>query len=181
MIKFYNGFGYWNENMNQNFRFNNPKQFSNWIILVSFCSSYLTLCITTKTCTQIQNFKRNSLENYNDSEHNLYCDQNPHIFEVSDKIAVTFNKMAGRQVTSRHLTSDIWQEFFYWGVTFDKYKIQQKSEGRGFDPGGRNQKYHHSRFYHTSYKKSLIRCTCQMLPKQKKSCQMSACHLSASQ
>jgi hypothetical protein len=27
------------------------------------------LCITTKTCTQIQNFKRNSLDNYNDSEH----------------------------------------------------------------------------------------------------------------
>src|SRR6185437_5932192 len=26
------------------------------------------LCITTKTCTQIQNFKCNSLENYNDSE-----------------------------------------------------------------------------------------------------------------
>jgi alpha-amylase len=25
--------------MNQNFRFNSPKQFSNWIILVSFCSS----------------------------------------------------------------------------------------------------------------------------------------------
>src|SRR3954471_19292778 len=26
------------------------------------------LCITTKTCTQIQNFKCNYLENYNDSE-----------------------------------------------------------------------------------------------------------------
>src|SRR6185312_13525271 len=81
---------YQNENMNQNFRFNNPKQFSNWIIFVSFCSSHLainncynvhlmkiekidakinlkiqkSLCITTKTC----NFKRNYLENYNDSE-----------------------------------------------------------------------------------------------------------------
>ena len=28
-----------------------------------------SLCITTKTCTQIQNFKRNYLKNYNDSEH----------------------------------------------------------------------------------------------------------------
>ena len=28
-----------------------------------------SLCITTKTCTQIENFKRNFLENYNDSEH----------------------------------------------------------------------------------------------------------------
>src|SRR5690349_4251109 len=75
--------------MNQNFRFNNPTQFSNWIILVSFCSSHSfyehcsffkfkksifpqnlkkSLCITTKTCTQIENFKRNFLENYNDSE-----------------------------------------------------------------------------------------------------------------
>ena len=27
------------------------------------------LCITTKTCTQIENFKRNFLKNYNNSEH----------------------------------------------------------------------------------------------------------------
>jgi K+-transporting ATPase A subunit len=38
--------GYLNENMNQNFRFNNPKQFSNWIILVSFFSSHLAIKIT---------------------------------------------------------------------------------------------------------------------------------------
>src|SRR6185437_9598634 len=29
--------------MNQNFRFNNPKQCSNWMILVSFCSSHLAI------------------------------------------------------------------------------------------------------------------------------------------
>jgi hypothetical protein len=34
-----NVLGYWNENMNQDFRFYNPKQFSNWMILVSFYSS----------------------------------------------------------------------------------------------------------------------------------------------
>ena len=39
--------GYWNENMNQNFRFNNPKQCSNWIILVSFCLSHLAIQIAT--------------------------------------------------------------------------------------------------------------------------------------
>src|SRR3954470_22152040 len=83
--------------MNQNFRFNNPKQCSNWIILVSFCSSHLaikncsifillqfkklmqksifsqkiqkSLCMTTKSYKQIQNFKFNYLKNYNDSEH----------------------------------------------------------------------------------------------------------------
>ena len=38
---------YWNENMNQGFRFNNPKQCSNWIILVSFCSSHLAIQIAT--------------------------------------------------------------------------------------------------------------------------------------
>ena len=38
---------YWNENMNQNFRFNNPKQCSNWIILVSFCLSHLAIKIAT--------------------------------------------------------------------------------------------------------------------------------------
>ena len=37
--------GHWNENMNQNFRFNNPKQFSNRIIYVSFCSSHLAIKI----------------------------------------------------------------------------------------------------------------------------------------
>src|SRR6185437_5094559 len=81
---------------NQNFRFNNPKQFSNSIIFMSFCSSHLAI----KNCYNIHlmkilkidakidfsatnskklvyyneelvtnsNFKRNSLENYNDSE-----------------------------------------------------------------------------------------------------------------
>ena len=35
--------GYWNENPDSCFRFNNPKQCSNWIILVSFCSSHLAI------------------------------------------------------------------------------------------------------------------------------------------
>ena len=39
--------GYWNENMNQNFRFNNPKQCLNWIIFVSFCSCHLAIKIAT--------------------------------------------------------------------------------------------------------------------------------------
>ena len=30
-----------------------------------------SLCITTKTCTQIEIFKRNYLENYNDSEQKM--------------------------------------------------------------------------------------------------------------
>src|SRR6185437_1923772 len=81
--------------MNQGFRFNNPKQCSNWIILVLFCSSHLTI----KNCYDVHfmkiekiyakidffaknskkfvyyneelvhKFKRNYLENYNDSEH----------------------------------------------------------------------------------------------------------------
>src|SRR3954466_10763032 len=80
--------------MNQNFRFNNPKQCSNWIILVSFCSSHLAIktcynvhfmkiekidffrkkfkkvCVLQRrACTQIQNFKQNYLEKYDDSEH----------------------------------------------------------------------------------------------------------------
>ena len=86
-----NVLGYWNENFDSYFRFNNPRQCSNWIIFVSFCSSHLaikkyynvhfmkikkivakidlkiqkSLHTTTKTWT----FKRNYLENYNDSEH----------------------------------------------------------------------------------------------------------------
>ena len=39
--------GYWNENMNQGFRFNNPKQFANWLIFVSFFSSHLAIKIAT--------------------------------------------------------------------------------------------------------------------------------------
>src|SRR6185437_13726936 len=35
--------GYLNENSDSCFRFNNPKQCSNWIILVSFCSSHLAI------------------------------------------------------------------------------------------------------------------------------------------
>src|SRR3569623_981955 len=80
--------------MNKNIRFNNAKQCSNWIILVSFCSSHLAIqncdndhfmkikklmqksifpqknqkiCILQRrACNK---FKRNYLENYNDSEH----------------------------------------------------------------------------------------------------------------
>jgi hypothetical protein len=86
------GYYYWNENSDSCFRFNNPKQRSNWMTLVSFCSSCLailqcsfyenlkdwsknrfsakiqnSLCITTKSL--YTNFKRNYLENYNNSEH----------------------------------------------------------------------------------------------------------------
>ena len=45
--------GYWKENMNQGFRFNNPKQYSNWIILVSFCSSHLAI----KNCYNVHFMK----------------------------------------------------------------------------------------------------------------------------
>ena len=85
---------YWNENPDSCFRFNNPKQCSNWIILVPFCSPHLAIkncynvhlwklkdwcknrffrkkfkkvCVLQRrACNQ---FKRNYLENYNDSEH----------------------------------------------------------------------------------------------------------------
>ena len=39
--------------LNQNFRFNNPKQCSNWIILVSFCSSHLAI----KNCYNVHFMK----------------------------------------------------------------------------------------------------------------------------
>ena len=77
----------------QSFRFNNPKQFSNWIILVSFCSSHLAIKIAPmfilwnlknwcknrffrkkfkKVCVlqrrACNKFKRNYLKNYNDLE-----------------------------------------------------------------------------------------------------------------
>ena len=79
------------ENSDSCFRFNNPKQCSNWIILgvilfVSFsykqllqCSFYENLknrffrkkfkkvCVLQRK--HVQNFKCNYLENYNDSEH----------------------------------------------------------------------------------------------------------------
>ena len=45
--------GYWNENMNQAFRFDNPKQYSNWIIFVSFCSSHLAI----KNCYNVHFMK----------------------------------------------------------------------------------------------------------------------------
>ena len=45
--------GYWNENSDSCFRFNNPKQCSNWIILVSFCSSHLAI----KNCYNVHLMK----------------------------------------------------------------------------------------------------------------------------
>ena len=43
LLNLNNVLGYWNENPDSCFRFNNPKQCSNWIILVSFCSSHLAI------------------------------------------------------------------------------------------------------------------------------------------
>ena len=82
--------GYWNENSDSCFRFNNPKQFSNWIILISFCSSHLSIknysynvhfikfkkwiknskkfVYYNENMNTNSNFKSNYLENYNDSE-----------------------------------------------------------------------------------------------------------------
>src|SRR3954465_12773611 len=45
--------GYLNENPDSCFRFNNPKQCSNWIILVSFCSSHLAI----KNCYNVHFMK----------------------------------------------------------------------------------------------------------------------------
>src|SRR6185437_6009150 len=86
--------GYLNENSDSCFRFNNPKQCSNWIILVSCYSSHLAIKILQcsfyenlknkcknrffrkkfkKVCVlqrrACDKFKRNYLENYNGSEH----------------------------------------------------------------------------------------------------------------
>ena len=86
--------GYWKNSDDSCFRFNNPKQCSNWIIFVSCCSSHLAIKIVTmfilwkfknwcknrifrknfkKVCVlqrwACSKFKRNYLENYNDSEH----------------------------------------------------------------------------------------------------------------
>jgi hypothetical protein len=43
IIQFENCFCYWNKNSDSCFRFNNPKQCSNSIILVSFCSSHIAI------------------------------------------------------------------------------------------------------------------------------------------
>src|SRR3569833_4153094 len=44
---------YRNENSDSCFRFNNPRQCSNWIILVSFCSSHLAI----KNCYNVHFMK----------------------------------------------------------------------------------------------------------------------------
>ena len=44
---------YWNGNPDSYFRFNNPKQCSNWIILVSFCSFHLAI----KNCYNVHFMK----------------------------------------------------------------------------------------------------------------------------
>ena len=44
--------------------------FLNFLRTIDFSAkNSKSLCITAKRCTQIQNFKRSFLENYNDSEH----------------------------------------------------------------------------------------------------------------
>ena len=133
--------GYWNENMNQGFRFNNLKQCSNWIILVSFCSSHLAitnatmfilwkfkklmqksifpqkiqnfLCITTKSLYTNSNFKRNYLENYNESE-----------YAVKTKNAPFFMNFPNINQNGNFFLLD-WS--FKSSVWFAKFGLQRKS------------------------------------------------------
>src|SRR4029079_18863905 len=57
--------------MNQNFRFNNPKQCSNWIILVSFCSSHLAI----KTCYNVHFMKIEKIDAKNSKKFVYYNEE----------------------------------------------------------------------------------------------------------
>ena len=77
--------GYWNENMNQNFRFNNPKQCSNWIILVSFCSSHLA--IKSATMFILWKFKKSMQKSIKNSKKFVYYNEElVHKFKISNAI-----------------------------------------------------------------------------------------------
>src|SRR6185437_13107218 len=79
--------GYCNENMNQNFRFNNPKQCSNWIVLVSFCSSYFI-----KNCYNVYFMKIEKIDAKivffvkNSKKFVYYNDKLVHKFKISNAI-----------------------------------------------------------------------------------------------
>ena len=88
--------GYWNENSDSCFRFNNTKQFSDWIILVPFYSShrivkncytfmlwkfkesmqksifpqkFKKVCVLQRRACRNSKFQTQLYRNYNDSEH----------------------------------------------------------------------------------------------------------------
>ena len=109
--------GYWNENSDSCFRFNNPKQCSSWIILVSFCSSHLaiqiatmfilwkfkksifpqkiqnSLCITTKSLYTKSNFQTQlsrKLQRFRRCRKNKKCSIFHQLFEYQQKVAKIF-------------------------------------------------------------------------------------------
>ena len=114
MIQFEHCFGLLKRKPWFMFSLNNSKQCSNWIILVSFCSSHLAIkncynvhlwkfknwcknwfllkkfkkvCVLQRrACTQIRNFKRNYLENYNDSEHAVKTKNAPFFMIFPNKL-----------------------------------------------------------------------------------------------
>src|SRR6185437_13431001 len=70
--------------MNQNFLSNNTKQCSNWIILVSFCSSYLTI----KNCYNVHFIKIEKIDfSAKNSKQFVYYNEEPvHKFKFSNAI-----------------------------------------------------------------------------------------------
>ena len=132
--------GYWNENSDSCFRFNNPKQFSTWIILVSFCSSHLAfkkllqysfyenlkdLCKNRflrnkfkKVCVlqrrACNKFKRNYLENFNDSEHAVKTKNAPFFMIFPDISFLVVNYWASGPLKGRTtLGPDLDQKNFF--------------------------------------------------------------------
>jgi hypothetical protein len=75
-----------------------------------------SLCITTETCTQIQNFKRNYLENYNDSEFTVKTKNAPffmNFLNINKKLATFPHWSFNRTCLSRSYYREDIQQIHY--------------------------------------------------------------------
>src|SRR6185437_12527675 len=71
--------------MNQGFRFNNPKQCSNWIILVSFCSSHLAI----NNCYNVHLMKIEKIDakiNFSKKNSKMFVYYNEELVTISNAI-----------------------------------------------------------------------------------------------
>src|SRR3569623_336596 len=105
--------------MNQNFRFNNPNQCSNWIILVPFCSSHLAI----KNCYNVHFIKilkidaKIDFSAKNSKKFVYYNEELVHKFKISNAIiskTTTIQNMPLKQLMLHFSRSFRIYHFFIW-------------------------------------------------------------------
>ena len=128
---------YWNENSDSCFRFNNPKQFSNWIILVSFCSSHLAI----KNCYNVHFMKIAKID-FSAKKFVYYNEELVHKFNFQTQLSRKLQRLRTRRKNKKcsifhdlseyiifHMVVNYWTGPLraHWKARIKRYILQWKT------------------------------------------------------